>query len=33
VQNNPTNFFLDAGTGTVTIAGGALGRTKKFQWH
>jgi pyridoxamine 5'-phosphate oxidase family protein len=26
VQNNPTNFFLDAGTGTIVIGGGALGR-------
>ncbi len=31
VQNNPTNFFLDAGTGTIVIGGGALGRTKKFR--
>ena len=31
VQNNPTNFFPDAGTGTVVIGGGALGRSKKFR--
>jgi pyridoxamine 5'-phosphate oxidase family protein len=31
VQNNPTNFFLDAGTGTVVIGGGALGESKKFR--
>jgi pyridoxamine 5'-phosphate oxidase family protein len=31
VQNNPTNFFLDTSTGMVTIAGGALGGTKKFR--
>jgi pyridoxamine 5'-phosphate oxidase family protein len=31
VQNNPTNFFLDAGTGTIVIGGGALGRSKKFR--
>ena len=31
VQNNPTNFFLDADTGTIVIGGGALGRTKKFR--
>jgi pyridoxamine 5'-phosphate oxidase family protein len=31
VQNNPTNFFLDVGTGTIVIGGGALGRTKKFR--
>ncbi|OPG13419.1 PPOX class F420-dependent oxidoreductase [Microbispora sp. GKU 823] len=31
VQNNPTNFFLEAGTGTIVIGGGALGRSKKFR--
>ncbi|MEU7860700.1 PPOX class F420-dependent oxidoreductase [Nonomuraea sp. NPDC049141] len=31
VQNNPTNFFLDADTGTIVIGGGALGGTKKFR--
>lgn len=31
VQNNPTNFFLDAGTGTIVIGGGALGRSRKFR--
>lgn len=31
VQNNPTNFFLDAGTGAIVIGGGALGGTKKFR--
>jgi pyridoxamine 5'-phosphate oxidase family protein len=31
VQNNPTNFFLDAGTGTIVIGGGALGRSQKFR--
>ncbi|MCK2218652.1 PPOX class F420-dependent oxidoreductase [Actinomadura sp. ATCC 31491] len=31
VQVNPTNFFLDAGTGTIVIGGGALGGTKKFR--
>ncbi|MEU6431439.1 PPOX class F420-dependent oxidoreductase [Microbispora sp. NPDC046973] len=31
VQNNPTNFFLDAATGTIVIGGGALGRSKKFR--
>ncbi|MGW5264706.1 PPOX class F420-dependent oxidoreductase [Microbispora sp. NPDC004025] len=31
VQNNPTNFFLDADTGTIVIGGGALGTTKKFR--
>ncbi|GAA2451268.1 PPOX class F420-dependent oxidoreductase [Actinomadura vinacea] len=31
VQNNPTNFFLDAGAGTIVIGGGALGGTKKFR--
>ncbi|MCG5216916.1 PPOX class F420-dependent oxidoreductase [Streptosporangium sp. KLBMP 9127] len=29
VQNNPTNFFLDAGT--IVIGGGALDGTKKFR--
>lgn len=31
VQNNPTNFFVDAATGTIVIGGGALGATKKFR--
>jgi pyridoxamine 5'-phosphate oxidase family protein len=31
VQNNPTNFFLDAGSGAIVIGGGALGGTKKFR--
>ncbi|MFI6599402.1 PPOX class F420-dependent oxidoreductase [Nonomuraea sp. NPDC050536] len=31
VQNNPTNFFVDADAGTVVIGGGALGRSKKFR--
>jgi pyridoxamine 5'-phosphate oxidase family protein len=31
VQNNPTNFFLDATGGTIVIGGGALGRSKKFR--
>ncbi|WP_431912723.1 PPOX class F420-dependent oxidoreductase [Nonomuraea jabiensis] len=31
VQNNPTNFFLDADTGTIVIGGGVLGGTKKFR--
>ncbi|MEU6040537.1 PPOX class F420-dependent oxidoreductase [Actinomadura sp. NPDC047616] len=31
VQNNPTNFFLDADAGTIVIGGGALGRSKKFR--
>ncbi|GAA4069891.1 PPOX class F420-dependent oxidoreductase [Actinomadura miaoliensis] len=31
VQNNPTNFFLDAAAGTIVIGGGALGRSKKFR--
>ncbi|MDL4815034.1 PPOX class F420-dependent oxidoreductase [Actinomadura opuntiae] len=31
VQNNPTNFFVDADTGTVVIGGGALGASKKFR--
>ncbi|WP_171055500.1 MULTISPECIES: PPOX class F420-dependent oxidoreductase [unclassified Nonomuraea] len=30
VQNNPTGFFVDAGTGTITIGGHALGASKKF---
>lgn len=29
VQNNPTNFVVDAGT--IVIGGGALGRSKKFR--
>ncbi|MDL4813358.1 PPOX class F420-dependent oxidoreductase [Actinomadura opuntiae] len=31
VQNNPTNFFVDADTGTIVIGGGALGASKKFR--
>ncbi|WIY06620.1 PPOX class F420-dependent oxidoreductase [Amycolatopsis mongoliensis] len=31
VQNSPTNFFVDAGTGTIVIGGGALSRSKKFR--
>ncbi|GAA2130032.1 PPOX class F420-dependent oxidoreductase [Actinomadura napierensis] len=31
VQNNPTNFFVDADTGTIVIGGGALGGSKKFR--
>ncbi|WP_232385086.1 PPOX class F420-dependent oxidoreductase [Actinomadura violacea] len=31
LQNNPTNFFVDAATGTIVIGGGALGATKKFR--
>jgi pyridoxamine 5'-phosphate oxidase family protein len=31
VQNNPTNFFVDACTGTIVIGGGALGSSKKFR--
>jgi len=31
VQNNPTNFFVDAGAGTIVIGGGALGSSKKFR--
>lgn len=31
VQNNPTNFVLDADTGEIVIGGGALGRSKKFR--
>ncbi|GAA4573072.1 PPOX class F420-dependent oxidoreductase [Planotetraspora kaengkrachanensis] len=31
VQNNPTNFFVDAGTGTIVIGGHALGTSKKFR--
>ncbi|MEV5324410.1 PPOX class F420-dependent oxidoreductase [Nonomuraea sp. N2-4H] len=30
VQNNPVGFFVDAGTGTITIGGHAMGRSKKF---
>jgi PPOX class probable F420-dependent enzyme, MSMEG_5819 family len=30
-QNNPVGFFVDAATGTVTIGGRDLGRTKKFR--
>ena len=31
VQNNPTNFVVDADAGTIVIGGGALGRSKKFR--
>lgn len=31
VQNNPTNFFVDADTGTIVIGGAALGGSKKFR--
>jgi pyridoxamine 5'-phosphate oxidase family protein len=31
VQNNPTNYFVDADAGTIIIGGGALGGTKKFR--
>jgi pyridoxamine 5'-phosphate oxidase family protein len=31
VQNNPTNFFVDADAGTIVIGGGALGTSKKFR--
>ncbi|WP_433444297.1 PPOX class F420-dependent oxidoreductase [Nonomuraea sp. CA-141351] len=31
VQNNPTNFFVDAASGRIVIGGGALGRSKKFR--
>ncbi|MEV0379583.1 PPOX class F420-dependent oxidoreductase [Nonomuraea sp. NPDC050643] len=31
VQNNPVGFFVDAGSGTITIGGGALGASKKFR--
>ncbi|MEO3803182.1 PPOX class F420-dependent oxidoreductase [Nonomuraea sp. B1E8] len=31
VQNNPTGFFVDATTGTITIGGHALGTSKKFR--
>ena len=31
VQNNPTNFFVEADSGTIVIGGGALGRSKKFR--
>lgn len=31
VQNNPTTFFVDAGTGTIVIGGHALGSSKKFR--
>jgi pyridoxamine 5'-phosphate oxidase family protein len=30
-QNNPTGFFVDAESGTITIGGHALGTTKKFR--
>src|SRR5262245_48966236 len=31
VQNNPVGFFVDAGTGTITIGGHALGASRKFR--
>lgn len=31
VQNNPTNFRVDADTGIVSIRGGALETSKKFR--
>ncbi|MFI6324283.1 PPOX class F420-dependent oxidoreductase [Nonomuraea sp. NPDC050556] len=31
VQNNPTNFFVDAEGGAIVIGGGALGASKKFR--
>lgn len=31
VQNNPTNFFVDGGAGTIVIGGHALGTSKKFR--
>ncbi|MEV4354225.1 PPOX class F420-dependent oxidoreductase [Nonomuraea sp. NPDC049625] len=31
VQNNPVGFFVDAGTGTITIGGHAMGVSKKFR--
>lgn len=31
VQNNPTNFFVDAEGGAIVIGGGALGKSKKFR--
>ncbi|BCJ37508.1 PPOX class F420-dependent oxidoreductase [Actinocatenispora thailandica] len=31
VQNNPVGFFVDAGAGTITIGGHALGASKKFR--
>ncbi|MFI6299432.1 PPOX class F420-dependent oxidoreductase [Nonomuraea sp. NPDC050790] len=31
VQNNPTNFFVDAEGGALVIGGGAMGATKKFR--
>ncbi|PZG17244.1 PPOX class F420-dependent oxidoreductase [Nonomuraea aridisoli] len=31
VQNNPTGFFVDAASGTITIGGHALGISKKFR--
>ncbi|MGW0803246.1 PPOX class F420-dependent oxidoreductase [Nonomuraea sp. NPDC002799] len=30
-QNNPTGFFVDAESGTITIGGHALGKSKKFR--
>ncbi|MEO3871335.1 PPOX class F420-dependent oxidoreductase [Nonomuraea sp. B12E4] len=30
-QNNPTNFFVEADTGTIVIGGHALGISKKFR--
>jgi pyridoxamine 5'-phosphate oxidase family protein len=31
VQNNPTGFFVDPASGTITIGGHALGVSKKFR--
>ncbi|MFI7613390.1 PPOX class F420-dependent oxidoreductase [Nonomuraea terrae] len=31
VQNNPTGFFVDPASGTITIGGHALGASKKFR--
>ncbi|MGN9845042.1 PPOX class F420-dependent oxidoreductase [Nonomuraea sp. H19] len=30
-QNNPVGFFVDAESGTITIGGHALGKSKKFK--
>lgn len=31
MRKNPTNFFVDAGTGAIVIGGHALGSSKKFR--
>jgi pyridoxamine 5'-phosphate oxidase family protein len=31
VQNSPTSFFVDAGSGTIDIGGHDLGNSKKFR--